>query len=60
MAFILLIAFSLVVSTASVYLVKERISGEKLQQKLAGVGTFTYWSLAFVWDFLVSSVWTIN
>lgn len=50
---IILISFSLVVSGASVYIVNERVSGEKLQQKLAGVGFRTYWSVAFIWDYVV-------
>lgn len=50
---ILLVSFSLVISGASVYIVNERVSGEKLQQKLAGVGFKTYWSVAFIWDFTV-------
>ncbi|XP_037825912.1 phospholipid-transporting ATPase ABCA1-like [Lucilia sericata] len=53
MAFILLIAFSMVVAVASVYLVNERVKGEKLQQKLCGVDASTYWGVAFVWDFLI-------
>jgi hydrogenase-4 membrane subunit HyfE len=42
-----------VLSGASVYLVNERISGEKLQQKLCGVDFRTYWGVAFVWDYVV-------
>ncbi|XP_055389655.1 phospholipid-transporting ATPase ABCA1 [Condylostylus longicornis] len=52
-AFILLIAFSLVVASASVYIVNERVSGEKLQQKLCGVDNLTYWGVALVWDLLI-------
>lgn len=55
MVFILLIAFSLVVAVSSVFLVNERVKGEKLQQKLCGVNLATYWGVAFVWDFLVST-----
>ncbi|XP_067640945.1 glucosylceramide transporter ABCA12 [Eurosta solidaginis] len=53
MVFILLIAFSLVVAVSSVFLVNERVNGEKLQQKLCGVNLATYWGVAFVWDYLV-------
>ncbi|XP_004523945.1 ATP-binding cassette sub-family A member 13 [Ceratitis capitata] len=53
MVFILLIAISLVVSVSSVFLVNERMKGEKLQQRLCGVNLATYWGVAFVWDFLV-------
>ncbi|KAH8272412.1 hypothetical protein KR026_006078 [Drosophila bipectinata] len=53
MVFILLIAFGLVVAAGSVYLVNERINGEKLQQRLCGVSAVTYWSVSFVWDYLV-------
>ncbi|XP_017124997.1 ATP-binding cassette sub-family A member 13 isoform X2 [Drosophila elegans] len=53
MVFILLIAFGLVVAAASVYLVNERVNGEKLQQRLCGVSAVTYWLVAFVWDYLV-------
>jgi hypothetical protein len=37
----------------SVYIVNERINGEKLQQKLCGVKFHTYWGVAFVWDYAV-------
>ncbi|XP_059222779.1 ATP-binding cassette sub-family A member 13 [Stomoxys calcitrans] len=53
LAFILLIAFSMVVAVASVYLVNERVKGEKLQQRLCGVDAATYWGVAFIWDFLI-------
>ncbi|XP_039958273.1 ATP-binding cassette sub-family A member 13 [Bactrocera tryoni] len=53
MVFILLIAFSLVVAVSSVFLVNERVKGEKLQQKLCGVNLATYWGVAFAWDFLI-------
>lgn len=51
---ILLVAFSLVIAGASIYIVNERINGEKLQQKLCGVSFKTYWGVAFVWDYAVS------
>lgn len=51
--FILLIAFGLVVAAGSVYLVNERVNGEKLQQRLCGVSAVTYWLVSFVWDYLV-------
>uniref|UniRef100_A0A336KWA0 CSON000491 protein n=1 Tax=Culicoides sonorensis TaxID=179676 RepID=A0A336KWA0_CULSO len=50
---IILIAFSLVLAGASVYIVSERISGEKLQQKLCGVSFHTYWGVTFLWDFIL-------
>ncbi|XP_060662090.1 phospholipid-transporting ATPase ABCA1 [Drosophila nasuta] len=53
MVFILLIAFGLVVAAGSVYLVNERVNGEKLQQRLSGVSAITYWLVAFVWDYLI-------
>ncbi|BFG01732.1 ATP-binding cassette sub-family A member 13 [Drosophila madeirensis] len=53
MVFILLIAFGLVVAANAVYLVNERISGEKLQQRLCGVSAVTYWLVAFLWDYLI-------
>lgn len=51
---ILLVAFSLVVAGASIYIVNERLNGEKLQQKLCGVSFRTYWGVAFAWDYAVS------
>lgn len=51
---IILIAFSLVIAGGSVFIVNERINGEKLQQKLCGVKFETYWGVAFIWDFVVS------
>ncbi|KMZ10890.1 glucosylceramide transporter ABCA12 isoform X1 [Drosophila simulans] len=53
MVFILLIAFGLVVASGSVYLVNERVNGEKLQQRLCGVSAVTYWLVALIWDYLV-------
>lgn len=53
-ALILLIAFSLVIAGSSVYIVNERLNGEKLQQKLCGVSFKTYWGVAFIWDYAVS------
>lgn len=53
---ILLVSFSLVISGASVYIVNERVNGEKLQQKLSGVSFQTYWGVAFIWDFVVYSI----
>ncbi|XP_068154568.1 LOW QUALITY PROTEIN: ATP-binding cassette sub-family A member 13 [Drosophila tropicalis] len=53
MVFILLIAFGLVVAASSVYLVNERINGEKLQQRLCNVSAITYWLMAFIWDYLI-------
>ncbi|XP_058056343.1 glucosylceramide transporter ABCA12 [Anopheles bellator] len=50
---ILLLAFSLVVAGASVYIVSERIRGEKLQQRLAGVNVLTYWTVTYIWDALI-------
>ncbi|XP_041781594.1 ATP-binding cassette sub-family A member 12 [Anopheles merus] len=50
---IILLAFSLVVAGASVYIVNERIRGEKLQQRLAGVNVFTYWSVTYIWDAMI-------
>uniref|UniRef100_A0A182MPU9 ABC transporter domain-containing protein n=1 Tax=Anopheles culicifacies TaxID=139723 RepID=A0A182MPU9_9DIPT len=50
---IMLLAFSLVVAGASVYIVSERIRGEKLQQRLAGVNVFTYWSVTYIWDAMI-------
>lgn len=52
-ALVVLIAFSLVIASCAVYLVNERTSGEKLQQKLCGVGFRTYWGVSLVWDFFV-------
>lgn len=51
---ILLVAFSLVIAGASIYIVNERLNGEKLQQKLCGVSFKTYWGVAFLWDFTVN------
>lgn len=51
---ILLVAFSLVVAGGSVYIVNERLNGEKLQQKLCNVPFGTYWGVSFTWDFIVS------
>ncbi|KAJ6638175.1 Glucosylceramide transporter ABCA12 [Pseudolycoriella hygida] len=50
-AIVLVISLSLVVAASSVYIVNERISGEKLQQKLCNVNFRTYWGVSFLWDF---------
>lgn len=54
-AIILLVAFSLVIAGSSVYIVNERVNGEKLQQKLCGVSFKTYWGVSFVWDITVTN-----
>jgi ABC-type multidrug transport system ATPase subunit len=53
---ILIVSFSLVLAGASVYIVSERVNGEKLQQKLCGVKYSIYWGVAFVWDFVVFAI----
>lgn len=50
---ILLISFSLVIAGASVFIVNERVNGEKLQQKLCGINFYTYWGVAYAWDFAI-------
>lgn len=47
---ILLVAFSLVVAGNSIHIVSERVSGEKLQQKLCGIHFWTYWGVTYVWN----------
>lgn len=46
----------MVIAASSIYIVNERISGEKLQQRLAGVKFHTYWGVCFVWDMAVFAV----
>lgn len=55
-ALILLVAFSLVLAGASVFIVNERVNGEKLQQKLCGVKFATYWGVTFFWDLIVRTL----
>lgn len=50
---ILLLSFSLVLAGASVYIVNERVRGEKMQQRLAGVKFAHYWGVTYVWDAMV-------
>ncbi|XP_062562122.1 glucosylceramide transporter ABCA12 [Armigeres subalbatus] len=50
---ILLLSFSLVLAGASVYIVNERVRGEKMQQRLAGVKFFHYWGVTYVWDAMI-------
>ncbi|XP_023289550.1 uncharacterized protein LOC105698871 [Orussus abietinus] len=52
-ALVLLIAFSLVGAQGARELVRERLSEEKRILYLAGVHPVTYWTVAFIWDFLV-------
>lgn len=47
---ILLVAFSLVVAGNSIHIVSERVSGEKLQQKLCGINFWTYWGVTYIWN----------
>ncbi|KAG5682948.1 hypothetical protein PVAND_012265 [Polypedilum vanderplanki] len=53
---IILVAFSLVIAGGSVYIVNERVTGEKLQQQLCGVTYPIYWGVAFIWDFAVYAI----
>lgn len=50
MTILLVLSFSLVISGSMVYIVRERVNGEKLQQQLCGINFPTYWSVAIVWD----------
>lgn len=50
---ILLLAFSLVVAGASVYIVNERVRGEKRQQRLAGIKFKHYWGVTYLWDAMI-------
>lgn len=50
---ILLLAFSLVLAGASVYIVNERVRGEKMQQRLAGVKFLHYWGVTYLWDAMI-------
>lgn len=50
---ILLLAFSLVVAGGSVYIVNERVRGDKRQQRLAGIKTKYYWGVAYLWDAMI-------
>ncbi|XP_055631846.1 glucosylceramide transporter ABCA12 [Toxorhynchites rutilus septentrionalis] len=50
---IILLAFSLVLAGGSVYIVNERVRGEKMQQKLAGVKFKHYWGVSLLWDAMV-------
>lgn len=53
-ALMLLVAFSLVGAQGAKELVRERLSEEKRILYLAGVHPVTYWTIALIWDFLVS------
>nr|XP_029714133.1 LOW QUALITY PROTEIN: ATP-binding cassette sub-family A member 12 [Aedes albopictus] len=50
---ILLLSFSLVLAGASVYIVNERVRGEKMQQRLAGVKFCHYWGVTYLWDAMI-------
>lgn len=50
---IILVAFSLVLAGASVFIVNERVNGEKLQQQLCGITLPIYWGVTFIWDFVI-------
>lgn len=50
---IILVAFSLVVAANSIHIVNERVSGEKLQQKLCGINFWTYWGVTYAWNLIL-------
>lgn len=50
---IFLVSFGLVIASSSVYIVNERVTGEKLQQKLCGVSYIIYWGVTLFWDMTV-------
>lgn len=52
-AVILLIAFTLVLASNSIYLVQERVNEEKRLQFLSGVTPNLYWSVTTLWDIFV-------
>lgn len=53
---VLLVALSLVLAGASVFIVNERTNGEKLQQRLCGINFRVYWGVTFVWDFIIYGI----
>ena len=61
-ALLVMAAASFVPSGMCAYLVQERSSEEKQVQAVAGVARWTYWAVAFAWDFLVrtkAQVWLL-
>jgi hypothetical protein len=46
------IPYSYFPATFAMFIVKERVSNSRHLQSVSGVGSFTYWSSAYVWDML--------
>ena len=53
-ALLLLTSFSFVPASLISYLITERVKEEKRVQLVAGVKILVYWSVSFIWDFVVS------
>ena len=51
-AFNLVLGFSFLAASLSLFLVRERVDRSSLLQTLAGVDPFCFWFSAFVWDFI--------
>ncbi|XP_023932994.1 uncharacterized protein LOC106170532 [Lingula anatina] len=52
-ALMILISFSFIPASFTLYLVLERVYHEKRLQFVYGVKSLTYWAATFVWDYLV-------
>lgn len=55
-SFIIIIAFSFVAASTSLYIVREREVSAKHQQLISGVSIIAYWTSNFVFDFLAFCV----
>jgi len=51
-AFNLVLGFSFLAASFSLFLVRERVDRSSLLQTLAGVDPFCFWLSAFAWDFI--------
>ena len=58
-ALTILTAFCFIPAGYTIYLVKERVNGEKQLQHLCGVGIVLYWLNAIFWDLVgtLASLW---
>jgi hypothetical protein len=46
------VPFSYFPATFAMFIVKERVSNSRHLQSVSGVGSFTYWTSAYVWDLI--------
>lgn len=52
----IVVAFSFIPCGIILYIINERVMKERQLQNISGIGVFTYWFVAYIWDLLMYSI----